>query len=87
MIKLIDANAARQKWMDQSISFNLYNSGTSLRYLNDIYMACWEAGLKTTYYLRNKAATKVEKSTAEKEPDMACSIEAAKNGESCESCQ
>ena len=26
MIELINANAARQKWMDQSISFNLYNS-------------------------------------------------------------
>jgi ribonucleoside-diphosphate reductase alpha chain len=85
MFKLIDSNAARQKWMDQSISFNLYNKSTSLKYLNDIYMACWEAGLKTTYYLRNRAASKVEKSTTE-EPS-ACSIEAMKNGEICESCQ
>ena len=84
MFKLIDANAARQKWMDQSISFNLYNSGTSLKYLNDIYMHCWEAGLKTTYYLRNRAASKVEKSTG---TSSSCSIEAAKNGETCESCQ
>jgi ribonucleoside-diphosphate reductase alpha chain len=91
MFKLIEANAARQKWMDQSISFNLYNKSTSLKYLNDIYMACWEAGLKTTYYLRNRAATKVEKSVEEKketeEGQSACSIEAMKNGEICESCQ
>ena len=89
MLSLIDANAARQKWMDQSISFNLYNSGTSLKYLNDIYMACWEAGLKTTYYLRNRAASKVEKSNADTSPKeaSACSIEAMKNGEECESCQ
>jgi ribonucleoside-diphosphate reductase alpha chain len=98
MFKLIDANSARQKWMDQSSSFNLYNKSTSLKYLNDIYMACWEAGLKTTYYLRNRAATKVEKSTQEEGEDVskstqeeeelsACSIEAMKNGESCESCQ
>ncbi len=87
MFTLIEANGARQKWMDQSISFNLYNSGTSLKYLNDIYMASWEAGLKTTYYLRNQAATKVEKSTAEETPAEACSIEAMKNGEICESCQ
>lgn len=87
MFKLIEANAARQKWMDQSISFNLYNSGTSLKYLNDIYMACWESGLKTTYYLRNQAATKVEKSTTEESTPTACSIEAMKNGEECESCQ
>ncbi len=88
MFKLIESNAGRQKWMDQSISFNLYNSGTSLKYLNDIYMACWEHGLKTTYYLRNRAATKVEKSnTEEPQEASACSIEAMKNGEICESCQ
>jgi ribonucleoside-diphosphate reductase alpha chain len=88
MFKLIDCNAVRQKWMDQSISFNLYNKGTSLKYLNDIYMASWEAGLKTTYYLRNRAASKVEKSTESQEEDSsACSIEAMKNGEICESCQ
>ncbi len=90
MFKLIEANAVRQIWMDQSISFNLYNNGTSLKYLNDMYMACWEAGLKTTYYLRNQAATKVEKSTTEETSETelkACSIEAMRNGEECESCQ
>ncbi len=90
MFALINSNAARQKWMDQSISFNLYNKGTSLKYLNDIYMACWEQGLKTTYYLRNRAATKVEKSTEESKTETSsesCSIEAMKNGEACESCQ
>jgi len=89
MFTLIDANSARQKWMDQSLSFNLYNKSTSLKYLNDIYMHCWEQGLKTTYYLRNRAATKVEKSTSEEtsEQPSACSIEAMKNGEVCESCQ
>jgi ribonucleoside-diphosphate reductase alpha chain len=89
MLKLIDANAVRQKWVDQSISFNLYNSGTSLKYLNDIYMHCWEKGLKTTYYLRNRAASKVEKSTSSDSQTeaSACSIEAMRNGEICESCQ
>ena len=92
MFKLIDCNAVRQKWIDQSVSFNLYNKSTSLKYLNDIYMACWEAGLKTTYYLRNRAATKVEKSTSEvfeEDPadEPSCSIEAMKNGDICESCQ
>lgn len=90
MFKLIECNAARQKWMDQSISFNLYNKHTSLKYLNDLYMACWKAGLKTTYYLRNRAATKVEKAT-EDENDTSkpssCSLEAMARGEDCESCQ
>ena len=87
MFKLIECNAIRQKWIDQSISFNLYNKTTSLKYLNDLYMASWEAGLKTTYYLRNRAATKIEKSTQSSSEASACSIEAMKNGESCESCQ
>tara|TARA_R110002020_G_scaffold133235_3_gene297315 strand:- start:16408 stop:18885 length:2478 start_codon:yes stop_codon:yes gene_type:complete len=91
MLKLIDCNSVRQKWIDQAVSFNLYNKGTSLKYLNDIYMACWEAGLKTTYYLRNRAASKIEKSTGSDEPSSedqsACSIEAMKNGGTCESCQ
>lgn len=82
MFKLIECNAARQKWMDQSISFNLYNKSTSLKYLNDLYMACWEAGLKTTYYLRNRAASKVEKSTDDESPQdsSACSLEAMASG-------
>ena len=89
MLKLIECNAVRQKWIDQAVSFNLYNKTTSLKYLNDIYMASWKAGLKTTYYLRNRAASKIEKATetkSESEPS-ACSIEAMKNGEICESCQ
>ena len=87
MIKLIDCNAVRQKWIDQAVSFNLYNKTTSLKYLNDIYIASWKAGLKTTYYLRNRAASKVEKSEPSSEESKSCSIEALKNGEICESCQ
>lgn len=87
MFKLIECNAVRQKWIDQAVSFNLYNSSSSLKYLNDIYVSCWEHGLKTTYYLRNQAATKVEKAVQTTEEAQACSIEAMKNGEICESCQ
>ena len=88
MFKLIECNAARQKWIDQAVSFNLYNKSTSLKYLNDIYISCWEKGLKTTYYLRNRAASKIEKSTSTEDSEpSACSIEAMKNGDICESCQ
>jgi len=90
MFKLIECNAARQKWIDQAVSFNLYNKSTSLKYLNDVYMNCWKAGLKTTYYLRNRAASKVEKANTDSTKPSeatACSIEAMKNGGTCESCQ
>ena len=47
--------------------------------------------LKTTYYLRNRAASKIEKSSRETDRSdaepSACSLEAMANGESCESCQ
>ena len=85
-MKLIDAAAARQRWIDQGQSLNLYNDQTSLKFLNDLYMHAWESGLKTTYYLRNKAASSVEKSTtSQPEPEniTACSLT---SGE-CEACQ
>ena len=93
-LKLIDCAAARQKWIDQGQSLNLYNNKTSLKFLNDMYMHAWKSGLKTTYYLRSTAASVVEKSTVSnqkkeytEEEVMACSIEAMKNGEECEACQ
>ena len=90
---LIDAASKRQMWIDMGQSLDLYNKESSLKYLNDMYMYAWESGLKTTYYLRSKAATRVEKSTVEavkKEIDIesdvlpqACSID----DPDCESCQ
>ena len=89
---LIEAAAARQKWIDMGQSLNLYNKHESLKYLNDMYLYAWEKGLKTTYYLRSKAATRLEKSTISdanvknesiiNEP-KACSI----LDPGCESCQ
>ena len=89
--KMIEATAARQRWIDQAQSLNLYNKQTSLKYMNDLYMHAWAHGLKTTYYLRNRAASKIEKSTvsqaSEPEPEniTACSLNSPP-GE-CESCQ
>tara|TARA_R110002096_G_scaffold46900_2_gene125405 strand:- start:4694 stop:6463 length:1770 start_codon:yes stop_codon:yes gene_type:complete len=88
--KLIDAAAMRQRWIDQGQSLNLYNSQTSLKYLNDLYLHAFQSGLKTTYYLRNLAASKIEKSTVssesitpEPENISACGL----NDGECESCQ
>jgi ribonucleoside-diphosphate reductase alpha chain len=63
--KLLDCGAARQKWIDQGMSLNLYNNQTSLKTLNDTYIYAWQLGLKTTYYLRNEAASRIEKSTVD----------------------
>ena len=45
-------------------SLNLFNNSSSLKYLNDIYIHAKNRGLKSTYYLRNKSASKIEKSTS-----------------------
>jgi len=60
---LIQAAAARQKWIDQAQSLNLYIAQPSGKKLDAIYREAWHAGLKTTYYLRSSSATHVEKST------------------------
>lgn len=92
--RLIDNAANRQIWIDQGQSLNLYNDKTSLKHLNDIYMYAWKSCLKTTYYLRGKGASEVEKSTVvkveqpeidthEEEPPKMCII----GDPSCMSCQ
>lgn len=60
---LIEAAARRQKWLDQAQSVNLYIAQPDGRTLDALYQLAWVRGLKTTYYLRSQAATKVEKST------------------------
>jgi ribonucleoside-diphosphate reductase alpha chain len=60
---LIEAAARRQKWIDQAQSLNLYVSRPDGRALDALYQLAWRRGLKTTYYLRSQAATRVEKST------------------------
>lgn len=62
-IWLIRHAAARGKWIDQSQSLNIFIKGVSGKKLHDTYMACFDAGLKTTYYLRTLAVSQVEKST------------------------
>lgn len=60
---LIEAAARRQKWIDQAQSLNLYIASPSGRQLDALYRLAWRRGLKTTYYLRSRSATHVEKST------------------------
>lgn len=60
---MIKITAARGQWIDQSQSHNVFMRGVSGKQLNDIYMAAWDHGLKTTYYLRTLGASQIEKST------------------------
>ncbi|RXJ02556.1 ribonucleoside-diphosphate reductase subunit alpha [Anaerobacillus alkaliphilus] len=52
----IKQNAARQKHIDQAISFNLYVKNTvRAKDLLDLHIEAWKQGLKTTYYVRSTA--------------------------------
>ncbi len=95
---ILQCAAVRQKWIDQAQSTNLWLADADARAASFMYREAWERGLKTTYYLRtlNKSAidsanrdrrsssSPKEASDAEK---LACSIEAMRNGGTCESCQ
>ncbi|MDI4237388.1 ribonucleoside-diphosphate reductase subunit alpha [Bradyrhizobium sp. Arg237L] len=100
---LIEAAARRQKWIDQSQSLNLYIANPSGKKLDALYRVAWQRGLKTTYYLRSRSATHVEKSTLKgtdgklnavtvapamsTAPDLSGAIACSIDNPECEACQ
>ena len=92
---LIDMAADRGAFVDQSASLNLFMESPNIGKLSSMYMYAWQKGLKTTYYLRSRPATKIaqvsaaENTSAEvkaysDEEALVCSLE---NPEACEACQ
>ncbi|HYQ63112.1 ribonucleoside-diphosphate reductase subunit alpha [Actinophytocola sp.] len=96
---LVDLAAARGPYVDQSQSLNLFVASPTIGKLSSMYRYAWRSGLKTTYYLRSRPATRIQQATVPTaeavepvEPvgpvgpvdAVACSLE---NPESCEACQ
>ncbi|MNX63798.1 Ribonucleoside-diphosphate reductase 1 subunit alpha [compost metagenome] len=84
---LIDMAAERSVFICQSQSLNLFQEEPTLGKLSSMYMYAWKRGLKSTYYLRSRAKTRIRKTTVDprvSEQAIACSLE---NPESCEACQ
>ncbi|MFG1992771.1 ribonucleoside-diphosphate reductase subunit alpha [Actinoplanes sp. NPDC048988] len=82
---LIDLAAARAPYIDQSQSLNLFMSAPTIGKVSSMYLYAWKTGLKTTYYLRSRPATRIQQATVPVlSPAEACSLE---NPESCEACQ
>lgn len=70
---LIKQAAQRQKWIDQAQSLNLFfASNSSARYIHEVHIAAWEAGLKTLYYLRTEGVLKGDLASRSKEECAAC---------------
>lgn len=59
---VIKAAAARQKWIDQAQSLNLFIDPENIDgpKLSRLYELAWELGLKTVYYTRSKSMTDIE---------------------------
>lgn len=94
---LIDMAADRTPFLDQSQSLNLFLETPTIGKLSSMYAYAWKQGLKTTYYLRSRPATRIARAAQAQpqtatipvqqvaDPDaIACSLE---NPESCEACQ
>ncbi len=97
---ILQCAAVRQKWIDQAQSTNLWLAESDARTASFMYREAWERGLKTTYYLRTlnksaidnahrdrKAAEPAAKREFTDEEKASCSIEAMRNGGTCEACQ
>ena len=95
MRSLVDMAADRGAFIDQSQSLNLFMESPSIGKLSSMYMYAWQKGLKTTYYLRSRPATRIsqvtaampaaeQKKTYTDEEALVCSLE---NPEACEACQ
>jgi ribonucleoside-diphosphate reductase alpha chain len=102
MRALIDMAAERGAFIDQSQSLNLFIESPTIGKMSSMYMYAWKKGLKTTYYLRSRPATKINKTTttsaavaeaapvkaAAPKPDVSSQIACSlENPETCESCQ
>ena len=74
--------AARQPYIDQSQSLNLFIAEPNGKLLHETYMLAWLLNLKSTYYLRSLGERTLEKSVDSNIPKM-CSID----DPTCESCQ
>lgn len=92
MRSLIDMAADRGAFVDQSQSLNLFIETPSVGALSSMYFYAWKRGLKTTYYLRSRPATRIAQTTvratkgndSDEPARVTCSLE---NPESCEACQ
>lgn len=61
----IKQNAARQRHIDQSISFNFYvKHDIKARDLLELHMEAWRQGLKTTYYVRSTSQAEIDECEA-----------------------
>jgi len=94
-MKPVIAHAStRGAFIDQSqsvnffIDLNKYPEARRIGVLSSLYMSAWESGMKTTYYFRSRAASRIEKTTIAPmgSAAIAAAAMAPEATEVCESC-
>ena len=63
MRSLVDMAADRGAYIDQSQSLNLFMESPTIGKLSSMYLYAWKAGLKSTYYMRSRPATRINQTT------------------------
>ncbi len=61
---LIDMAADRGAYLDQGQSLNLFMAAPTIGKLSSMYAYAWRRGLKTTYYLRSRPATRIARAAS-----------------------
>ncbi|MBT3151370.1 ribonucleoside-diphosphate reductase subunit alpha [Streptomyces sp. CHD11] len=98
---LIDLAAARTPFLDQAQSLNLFLETPTIGKLSSMYAYAWKQGLKTTYYLRSRPATRIARAAARATASAPVPVPvpleqtagpeavacSLENPESCEACQ
>lgn len=98
---LIDMAADRTPYLDQSQSLNLFMAAPTIGKLSSMYAYAWQRGIKTTYYLRSRPATRIAQSArgaraaaaptpvpAQQPPAEVEAVACSlENPETCEACQ
>ena len=98
---LIDLAAARQPYIDQSQCLNLFLAAPTIGKLSSMYLYAWKAGLKSTYYLRSRPASRIQQATvggggpsrrplprrSRRVTDEAAIACSLENPETCEACE
>ncbi|GAA1653095.1 ribonucleoside-diphosphate reductase subunit alpha [Actinoplanes couchii] len=74
---LIELAAARAPYIDQSQSLNLFMAAPTINKVSSMYLYAWKAGLKTSYYLRSRPATRIQQATVAVAPAVAAPVVAA----------
>ena len=87
MRSLIDMAADRGAFIDQGQSLNLFMESPNIGALSSMYIHAWKQGIKTTYYLRSRPATRIAKATVSTPDPTAAVVCSLENPESCEACQ